>query len=99
MDLLIMRIDYCINITSLYSLHLKCRPSLTIRSSIPDDLWEIVALKNVVLSSPVPKPKPQGPAPTQSNSVKISSKGTGADTKILWATHHPHHPPTPPQNF
>ena len=35
------------------------------------------------LSSPVPKPK--GPAPTQSNPVKISSKGTGADTKILWA--------------
>ena len=31
-------------------------------------------------------PNPQGPAPTQSNPVKISSKGTGADTKILWAT-------------
>ena len=29
---------------------------------------------------------PKGPAPTQSNPVKISSKGTGADTKILWAT-------------
>ena len=28
-------------------------------------------------------PNPQGPAPTQSNPVKISSKGTGADTKIL----------------
>ena len=36
-------------------------------------------------------PNPQGQAPTQSNPVKISSKGTGADTKILWATHH-HHP-------
>ena len=31
-----------------------------------------------------PNPNPQGPAPTQSNPVKISSKGTGADTKILW---------------
>ena len=35
-------------------------------------------------------PDPQGPAPTQSNPVKISSKGTGADTKILWATTPPH---------
>ena len=36
-------------------------------------------------------PNPLGPAPTQSSPVKgpISSKGTGADTKILWATHHP----------
>ena len=37
-------------------------------------------------------PNPHGPAPTQSNPVKISSKGTGADTKILWAT-------TPPITF
>ena len=43
-----------------------------------------------------PRPKTQTPKaqpPTQSNPVKISSKGTGADTKILWATH-PTHPPT-----
>ena len=39
-------------------------------------------------------PNPQGPAPTQSNPVKISSKGTGADTKILWATTPPPHPIT-----
>ena len=39
-------------------------------------------------------PNPQGPAPTQSNPGKISSKGTGADTKILWATTTP-----PPYNF
>ena len=35
-----------------------------------------------------PRPKTQTPKaqpPTQSNPVKISSKGTGADTKILWA--------------
>ena len=38
-------------------------------------------------------PNPQGPSPTQSNPVKIRSKGTGADTKILWATTPPH-PPT-----
>ena len=44
---------------------------------------------------PRPKsPNPQGPAPTQSNPVKISSKGTGADTKILGhpTTPPPHHP-------
>ena len=39
--------------------------------------------------APSQNPNPQGPAPTQSNPVKISSKGTGADTKILWATTHP----------
>ena len=42
--------------------------------------------------APSQNPNPQGPAPTQSNPVKISSKGTGADTKILWATTHPPHP-------
>ena len=40
-------------------------------------------------------PNPQGPAPTQSNPVKISSKGTGADTKILWATTTTPPPPHP----
>ena len=40
-----------------------------------------------------PRPKTQTPKaqPSQANPVKISSKGTGADTKILWATHHPTH--------
>ena len=60
-----------------------------------DDFGEVVRRRCPVnsfelLSSPVPNP--QGPAPTQSNPVKISSKGTGADTKILWAT-------TPPITF
>ena len=41
-----------------------------------------------------PRPKTQTPKaqPSQANPVKISSKGTGADTKILWATHPTHHP-------
>ena len=50
-----------------------------------------------VLSSPVPKPKPPKPSPNPVKPSQISSKGTGADTKILWATHPttppPHHPP------
>ena len=47
--------------------------------------------------APSQNPNPQGPVPTQSNPVKISSKGTGADTKILWATTTP--PPHPPPTF
>ena len=39
----------------------------------------------------IPKAQPQ-PSQTQ---IQISSKGTGADTKILWATH----PTTPPPTF
>ena len=37
-----------------------------------------------------PRPKTQTPK-AQPQPSQISSKGTGADTKILWATH-----PTPP---
>ena len=50
--------------------------------------------KNINCQAPSQIPSPLSPAPTQSNPVKISSKGTGADTKILWATH-----PPPPYNF
>ena len=49
------------------------------------DLW-------IILSSPVPKPKPPKPSPNPVKPSQISSKGTGADNKILWATHH--HPIT-----
>ena len=51
-------------------------------------------LTNLYCQAPSQIPNPQGPAPTQSNPIKISFKGTGADTKILWATH-----PTPPPTF
>ena len=53
--------------------------------------------ESVNCQAPSQNPNPQGPAPTQSNPVKISSKGTGADTKILWATTTP--PPTHPITF
>ena len=42
--------------------------------------------KVIYCQAPSQNQNPQSPAPTQSNPVKISSKGTGADTKILWAT-------------
>ena len=50
----------------------------------------IIGLGLHSLSSPVPEPfdpNPKGPVPTLSN--PISSKGTGADTKILWAWRDP----------
>ena len=40
--------------------------------------------------APSQNPPPQGQAPTQSNPVKISSKGTGADTIILSCNHVEH---------
>ena len=44
----------------------------------------MVTHQKFILSSPVPKPlDPKGQAPTLS--IPISSKGTGADTGILWA--------------
>ena len=49
--------------------------------------WEAIVLMTDCCQAPSQNPNPQGPDPTQSNPVKISSKGTGADTKILWATH------------
>ena len=36
-----------------------------------------------LFSSPVPKPKPPKPSPNPVKPSQISSKGTGADTKIL----------------
>ena len=47
------------------------------------------------MSSPVPKPKPPKPSPNPVKPSQISSKGTGADTKILG------HPTTttPPTTF
>ena len=61
------------------------------------NMRELVISKNL-LYIVKPRPKtltPKGPAPTQSNPVKIRFKGTGADTKILWATTNPpHHPIT-----
>ena len=55
----------------------------------------------VLVVKPCPKTQtPKAQPQPQLNPVKISSKGTGADTKILWATHHhptpppPHHPIT-----
>ena len=44
------------------------------------------------LSSPIPKPKPPEPSPNPVEPSQISSKGTGADTKILGH-------PTPPTTF
>ena len=46
-------------------------------------------IKVFLLSSPVPEPQPQ-PSQIQFKD-QISSKGTGADTKMLWATTQPHH--------
>ena len=62
--------------------------------------WEVSRARMVdgfgcCCQAPSQIPNPQGPAPSQSNPVKISSKGTGADTKILWATTHPTHPTHP----
>ena len=39
--------------------------------------------ENKYCQAPSQIPNPKGPASTQSNPVKICSKGTGADTKIL----------------
>ena len=48
---------------------------------------------NILLSSPVPKPKPPKPSPNPVKPSQISSKGTGADTKILKKNHEPNHSP------
>ena len=51
--------------------------------------WFLIIICTI-LSSPSPNPAQPRPSHTQ---IPISSKGTGADTKILWATTTP--PPHP----
>ena len=56
---------------------------------LPLPFDEISLHSKCVLSSPVPKPKPPKPSPNPVKPSQISSKGTGADTKILGNPTHP----------